>query len=191
MRSFVFGLFAYSSINKCNYDFFPIFILGYFLPAFESKILESRRKSVLIYLICASIQVVRLLLKTIIDGTLLYEGVASASHFALAFGIFVFFLRMGRVFPRICDKAGNNLVAKTLDKYSFYVYLTHGLFCMGITNVYANNNLWVSSLMFIGLTVVASFVLKNLDGLLKYLSNRIMKKRRKTSFHYSRKRIAN
>lgn len=50
------------------------------------------------------------------------------------------------------------------DKYSYYVFLSHGVFCMGTFNLYSRFSLPVASLLFLVFTVVGAVCIRYISG---------------------------
>ena len=50
------------------------------------------------------------------------------------------------------------------DKYSYYVFLSHGVFCMGTFNLYSHFSLPIASLLFLVFTVVGAIIIRFISG---------------------------
>lgn len=89
------------------------------------------------------------------DDTPLYISYTQVSHFALGFCIFVLGFWFTKRYENLCRKLTDSNVFKCLGEISFYVYLTHGVFCMGTRfNAYLQfSNLLIATVVF----VVATF----------------------------------
>ena len=102
----------------------------------------------------------RLILHKYIDGTDLYTCYASISHFFIGTWIIVVLAIINKISSNMITKISESKAIKILDKYSFYIYLTHGIFCMSIFSFYENFSLLPATTLFIVSTFVATVVLK-------------------------------
>lgn len=102
----------------------------------------------------------RIILHKYIDGTDLYTCYASISHFFIGTWIIVVLAFINNISSNMITKISESKAIKILDKYSFYIYLTHGIFCMSIFSFYEKFSLLPATTLFIVSTLVATVVLK-------------------------------
>ena len=115
-----------------------------------------------------AMQIFRLYLKYKIDGTYVYLANVGISHTILSIWIFITMFKIKNHFPFIIELFVNSKLIIWFDDHSYYIYLVHGLFCMGNElNVYKTfNNIWVSTIIFILLTLGLSYVLRKISNLI-------------------------
>ena len=147
----------------CGMDlmYFAVFYLGFLLAARQDheKKMRLSHYCILAAVVCL-IQMGRLYLRSVIDGTTVYWAYISFSHLALGLLIFVTVMELGKRLPKLFEKIANLKIAVWMDKVSFYIFLTHGIFCMGRTNVFAwIPNPLVATPVFFGLVLIASLIL--------------------------------
>lgn len=63
-------------------------------------------------------------------------------------------MEMGKKIPAIYEKVGHSKIVSFLDDMSFYIYLVHGIFCMGVTNVYSFYGVIPATILFVILTLI-------------------------------------
>lgn len=141
---------------------FIVFYFGYILGTYElDNVNVSNKKYILGTFFMLCIQLTRLLVKSEFDQTNFYTATVGISHFALGFWIFITMFKIGEYFPRKTEYLANLKFIKWLDKNSYYVYLTHGMFCMGESlNVFIIfDNIVISSALFLLLTFGITYLL--------------------------------
>ena len=104
------------------------------------------------------LQTIRIILQIKCDGTFIYTSFTNVSHLVLGFWIFYACVVLCRCFPSIKESLSNSRILIFLDEYSFYIYLTHGLFYSGVYLL--NLPLIVNTLLFLVLVCVATALLK-------------------------------
>ena len=142
--------------------YFLIFSVGYF--AGKSNILNkvAFRSFLIFSIVFVSMIVSRLILHKYFDETILYTSFVTISHFFVALWFIVSFSFINNKFQDFSAKVVNHRIITTLDKYSYYVYLTHGLFCMGRLNVFSFFHFSIATLIFIISTIISAIVLKTI-----------------------------
>lgn len=151
--------------NHFSIFYFVIFATGYFAKKID--LLERiNLKFVLIYsilFVCAISG--RLLLQTIVDGTFIYSSYVTISHFFVGTWFVVIFAYLNNKYAKIMSKIADSKVARTIDSYSFYVYLTHGIFCMGKFDLFVIFPLPAATVLFLICTITSSIALKYLSNI--------------------------
>ena len=150
--------------ESCSIFYFLYFSVG-FLGG-KIRLLDNvNLKSFLIYTSVFFTAVIgRLLLQRLIDGTYIYLTYVSISHFFVGTWFVVLFAFLFNRWNRIIAKIANAKVIKILDRYSFYVYLVHGVFCTGTFNVYQQLPVLLATVVFIISTILSAVVLKTVVG---------------------------
>jgi len=105
-------------------------------------------------------QSVRLMLHSYVDGTYIYS--TSVFIYSSVFGIWfvILFSFLQKKLPNYFDRLSKSKALMVLDKYSFFVYLVHGLFCTGIWNVYEQFTLPLATILFPLLVITSALTLK-------------------------------
>lgn len=143
--------------------YFIAFGIGYWLGSVG---LGEREMGVLPYRVLSAVmagaQWGRLFLRARMDGTSLYTAVVGITQCVLACWIFVTAFRVRQLWPELTDRMSESQIVRWLEGQSYYVYLTHYLFSAGTAfNVYGIfDSLWLSTALFLGLTLSASCVIK-------------------------------
>ena len=176
MSAFLFigvGL-CYVTFTFCNLTFFFLFIIGYFLGKvhFLDRIHLKFFTPYTIVLIVAVAG--RLLLKHYIDDTVAYTFYVHITNFILGtwpvFLIAFIYIKSARFISAIADWT----ITKWFDKYSLFIYLTHGVFCSGKLNLYNMPSLPLATITFIVCTVLSAIALKWICDLIsKPIINRL------------------
>lgn len=164
---FIIG-FVVSMITMDYFDvwYFWIFCVGYCLG--KVKILD--KVNFKWFALCTGVMLIsvigRLVLHKYFDNTILYLRFASISRCILGNWIVVFFAYVNHLKPTELSKFASTKFIKILDSYSYYVYLVHGVFCMGLFNLYDYLSLPLATVSFFAGTVMLSFGLKYLSDLI-------------------------
>ena len=148
-----------------------IFIVGYFLRFLGFTRDSTNPLSTLILTILTIIlQFARIVIKLNWPSFEFYSMYVSLSHSILGFWIFYIAFAFEKREPEFIQHVASSKIIREMDSLSYYIFLVHGLFCMGeILNVYKGfDNLIVSTMTFLGLTLLVA-------GLLRKLTNRIVK----------------
>lgn len=143
----------------CSLFYFIYFAIGYICG--KIKFLDNvgiKKFSVYTFAFWAAIAG-RLILQKFVDETFIYQNYVSVSHFVVGtwFVVAIAFINNRN---SLISKAANSKVIRVLDNYSYYIFLVHGVFCMGVFNVYAKMKLPLATLTFCLFTVLASITLK-------------------------------
>lgn len=153
--------FAVYLLIGFNTMYFMTFGLGYYISARRTleKIEYSEYAGVTVFM--AAAQAVRLVLRTVIDGSPLYQCYTEFSQMALAIWILYTLFLTAEKFPTLVKRLSENKVILAADGYSFYIYLTHYCFCAGDWNLFVRiDNLLIATVCFAVATMSAAFVLK-------------------------------
>ena len=94
------------------------------------------------------------------DGTFIYSSYVSVSHFIVGTWFIVAFAFIKSKNPSAIIKIASSGVVRTLDSYSYYVFLAHGVFCMGVFNLYEKLPLPLATVLFVLATVLSAVILK-------------------------------
>jgi len=113
--------------------------------------------------------VLRIILQRTIVGSFVYISYVTICHFFLGTWFIVLFAYYNNIKPNVINTIANSKIAKVLDKYSFFVYLTHGVFCMGFFNFYDYFSLPIATVFFIIFTALSAFLLKVISTKLQHL----------------------
>lgn len=160
VMSFVLSTFANISII-----YFVVFYIGYVLgnTKFQQQQIGMRRY---LCVCCLAIvaQFLRLYFRTDIDGTRMYIALVEVTHTVFSIWIFLSAFMIQDFFPIMMKKIVGSKFFLWLDAQSFYIYLSHGLFCMGTgLNVFRIiDNIWICTLIFILLTFIFSYAVRKI-----------------------------
>lgn len=108
--------------------------------------------------VCALIG--RLLLQRMIDGTFLYNSYVSLSQFIVGTWFVTLFAFLMNINPCMIERICKAKITRTIDGYSFYVYLVHGIFCVGVFNIFNKIGLIEATFAFLALTIFCAFITK-------------------------------
>lgn len=161
--------FLISVLFNITFIYFIVFYFGYLVSkmGLEKKYITNK-KYIALTLIMISIQIARFYMKLKMDETQFYIACVGMSHFILGFWMFITTFKMKEAFSGMVELLGESKPILWLDENSYYIYLTHGLFCMGKElNVFTLfDNIFVSSLLFIILTLVMTYILKKISDVI-------------------------
>ena len=162
-----------SAAGIVDLSHFFLFIVGYSLGSFGFAKEQTDTRRVLLFGFAAlGMQIIRVVLKLGYPGFRYYATYVSLSHAALGSWIFYAFFLIEKLRPDLIRRLAECKAVVFFDSCSFYIYLVHGLFCMGTAfNVYLKfDTLWVSTALFIVLTAASALALKGLtEMLIKHL----------------------
>ena len=155
--------------NYISLFYFVVFALGYFSK--QANLLERVNITffALYSLIFIGSIVFRIILQRTIEGSFAYQSYVTVSHFFLGTWFIVSFAFLYNLKPNAIIDIANGTITKTLDKYSFFVYLTHGVFCMGYFNLYESISLPISTVLFLISTVLSAILIKFISTKLQYV----------------------
>ena len=153
------GCFVLCMTTQINLFYFLTFVLGYFLGT-ENPQIHTKHITVLTVGI-VPFQILRLLLRSCVDGTPLYQTYTYLSHLMLGLLILCFFLWCGEAFPTLMTGLANSKAISAFDELSLYVYMVHGCFCGGLLSPYgATESLLLATILFFLLTLVGACLLR-------------------------------
>lgn len=141
-------------------SYFVIFSIGYFIG--NKHLLENVNAFFLIFYSCLSVFVAvgRIVLHQYFDGTQLYSSFVTICQFIVGTWFIVFFFFLNKKIPKVIDRAANSKVMTILDKYSYYIYLVHGIFCIGTLNVFSVFSILPATFIFLFATIISAILLK-------------------------------
>lgn len=141
-------------------SYFVIFSIGYFVG--NKRLLENVNTFFLIFYSCLSIFVAvgRIVLRQYFDGTQLYSSFVTICQFIIGTWFIVFFFFLNKKTPKVIDRIANSKVMTILDKYSYYIYLVHGIFCIGTFNVFSVFSILPATVIFLTATISSAILLK-------------------------------
>ena len=145
--------------------YFTIFIIGYLCG--QIRILEKVNNVVFIassvlFLISA---LGRLYLHRIMDDTIIYSSYVTVQTIIAGLYVVVFISYAFNKYPKVIIRIANKKTTRLLEKYSFFVYLTHGVFCMGYFNVYEKTSLLIATCLFVFGTIISSVLIRLVTNL--------------------------
>lgn len=158
--SFFLVCFVLESTTGFALFYIPVFWTGYMLGDIDCGKKDFSIKKIIAYIITISLMVaLRIVLKFSVSSPLLYLASATMTNSVLGIFIMLFMIELGKNFPNFFEKIGNSKAVIFLDNISFYIYLVHGIFCMGVTDVYARFDLLPATLIFIAATFISAEIL--------------------------------
>lgn len=139
---------------------FLVFVIGYFCG--KTKLLDKMNNSVFIVYTTLFLVAIggRLILQKLVDGSFLYSSYVSVSHFVVGTWFIVAFAFIKNKNSSVITKMADSRIIRTLDGYSYYVFLVHGVFCMGVFNLYEKLPLPLATVLFVIATILSAVVLK-------------------------------
>ena len=150
-----------------NVWYFYIFSVGFCLG--KSKALE--RVNTTVFIISSFILLVLLLgrigLHRYWDGTLLYVHYSSISQIIIGTWFVLFFFYFYNKKPEFLTIFASLSIIRKLEEYSFQVYIVHGVFCMGLFNLYMFFPLPIATVLFFLCSALSSIVLKSLSQIIQ------------------------
>lgn len=154
-----------SAARVVNLSYILLFIVGYCFGLFNfNKDHTYIKHELLLSMVMIILQLIRVVLRVKYTEFQYYATFTIISHAALGIWILYTGFFIERNMPALVHKIADNRVLKYFDSSSYFIYLVHGLFCMGTAfNVFVIiDNVLVSSLLFICLTLVAAFALRSI-----------------------------
>lgn len=107
------------------------------------------------------LQVLRLWLRAVCDGSGYYQAFVGVSHMALGIWILCVFFLLGRYLPKHLLRLSQSRMVSKLDGISLYVYMTHNVFVVsGLSPYRHTDNLLVSTVLFFLLSFASAIVLR-------------------------------
>lgn len=118
------------------------------------------------YTVCTMLlQILRLWLRAVCDGTAYYQAFVGMSHMALGIWIFGMFFLLGRFLPELMQRLAQSRLVTVLDGISLYVYMTHSVFIVSALSPYKyTENLLISTVLFFLLSFASAIVLRWVAG---------------------------
>ena len=155
-------------------EYFVLFAVGYYL----GRINCLDRITFRVFAVCTGIFLIllffRVVLQHYIDNTFWYLQFVAWSHQFVGVWFVIAFSFLNRKHHSWVKKVSEHSLLKLLDEYSYYVYISHGVFCLGFFNVYERiDSLLLATVVFFTGTIVLSFVLRKITV---FLSKSLLKK---------------
>lgn len=145
--------------------YFLTFFIGYCMGHFGENSTVTPIPFAVFTVVMAGMQVLRLVLRSIFDGSEFYQVFVGASHLTLGVWILGAFFLMGRYLPRLTRRMSENRLMEKLDGISLYVYMTHSLFISTPLSPYEyTDNLLISTVLFFLLSFVSAMLLRWISG---------------------------
>lgn len=156
-------------VSYCNIMYFWLFCIGYCFG--KRKVLDKiNTGSFFLYTgILFVFMTGRIIMRIYLDNTPLYYAYVPLSQCVIGTWIVVFFAFIQNLSHAKLSKLAAAKITRILDDYSFYVYLVHGLLCMGFFNLYERISLPIATVLFILGTILLAFALKHLSDWMKKL----------------------
>ncbi len=140
--------------------YFATFLIGY-IAGKQQIISRINGKVFLFYSLATIIAIVgRVLLHKWFDNTLLYSNYVALAQIIIGGYLIVIIGYFDFKKPKLINKLVNITVIKYFDNHSYYIYLCHGVFCLGTWNVYQRLSLPVATGVFLVGTFCVSSILK-------------------------------
>lgn len=144
-----------------NASYFLTFAIGYYLSAKNLLHPIQLPRFALYSSIMLVMQIMRLVLMAICDGTDIYQNYTLISHMVLGIWILYFFFAFEHYFPKITARLAESRAIVFCNDISLYVYMTHCCFCRGALNFYElSDNLLLATVTFLTATLIAALLLK-------------------------------
>lgn len=131
-----------------------VYILGYIYGNKDADFIDSKYKNIIYFLIVVSSIISRLLLRSVLDDTILYNvGIVSFSNFICAFALFNIAKSI------IKDSIHLPKFVSYLDNNSYYIYIVHYIFVIGPLSLMKITNYYViNCIIVIIISMIFSFV---------------------------------
>ena len=158
---------ALQLLFKISLFYFVVFFMGYGIGFWELDKHRGHFSFIVITAVNFLMQLGRLwLLSRETFPEPIYRISVLITHTVFAIWIYAFFIELNMLFPVFVEKLCSLKILNAFEKISFFVYLVHGIFCMGIFNVYKLlDNLFVSTLVFFASTIVSAIIIKFISDL--------------------------
>lgn len=161
--------------------YFAVFIIGYLAAVLGFKASSTNLKTAVLFSFATIIiQVFRIIIRSKLSHGAVYSAYVSISHAVLGFWIFYMFFRLSKVLPSFFNRIMSTKTMNYFDKKSYYIYLVHGLFCMGgenTFNIYGTDmNLFFKTVIFIAATIISAEILSLLTDGLNRIIDKVQKK---------------
>ena len=143
------------------------FVIGYLSGNIE-LLNKVKFKSFFVYTLLFVMSVVgRIIIHIFFDDTIFYTTFVGISLFIAGTWFVVFYSYLNNRFNETIKKISRYKIVKVFDNYSYYIYLTHGIFCSGVFNIFDKMSLFFATIVFIVVTVVFAVVLKTICSSLR------------------------
>lgn len=160
---------SYFGLLSINTSYFVVFFVGYYISKYRIKV-NAKLFVIFGVLLFAFAIILRLTGKHFFDENYqsIYQIIVSITHPLIAISCFFIFNFITNKI-KIMKSLANSGVWATIDKYSYYIYITHYAFLHSVTSV-ANFNLnsYFTVLLFFVFTIFSAIILQ-------YLSEKIQK----------------
>lgn len=151
-------------------EYFFIFLVGY-IAGKISLLDKVKLKEFIIFSILFLLSLLfRVVAYRNLGGTPLYTRMTVIPSLFSGAWFIVLLAFLNGTSPKIINGLADSVEIKLSDKYSYFVYLSHGVFCMGTFNLYSHFSLPIASCLFILSSIIFAFVVKYLSSIaLRYL----------------------
>ncbi len=141
--------------------YFLTFTIGYCIGHFGEAITIKPIPFLGYTVITMLLQVLRLYVRSICDGTGYYHSYVGVSHMALGIWILLFFFWMQKCLPKLMTRLAQSRWNITLDNISLYVYMTHSVFIVtGLSPYRYIDNLLIATLLFFVFSYISALCLR-------------------------------
>lgn len=153
-------------LNYINAGYFITFAIGYFSG--NLKLLEKiRLRSLVLFTIATTIFLAgRFIMSIYLSDTYLHYLFTFLQSSTTGVFVVIILAYLSSAFQNFFQKLSEHKIIKTMDSYSYYVYLTHGVFTTVPFVVYGFTSLPISTILFISLTVISAVLLKLITDLI-------------------------
>lgn len=160
--------FVVSVVTMDYFDvsYFWVFCVGYCLGKVRVLDQVNSKWFALFTVLMLTAAIGRLVLHKFYDNTLLYLRYAFISRCVIGNWIAVFFAYINHLKPTELSKFASKKIVKIIDSYSYYIYLTHGVFTGGLFCIYSYLSWQFATVPFLVGTVVLSCGLKFLSDII-------------------------
>ncbi len=149
------------------YDFL-LFAIGYFCgkrAVLDRITTKGFVGHTVAFFVCA---IMRIILRKFLDDTFIYSTYVAITRGVLGTWFVTLFAYFYKTFPTQIQKISDSSVMNILDKYSYHIYLAHGIFTGGVFNMYTLFEWPVATITFVLCTIIVAI-------LSQYTSSRILK----------------
>lgn len=101
----------------------------------------------------------RVFVRKFVDGTMLYTTLISLGHSIIGISLLLIGLELNKKYEQLINTIEKSYLVSFLDDAPMYIYLVHGIFCMGATSIYGKINLGCATIIFVITTLLSARII--------------------------------
>ena len=165
---FILGSVVYVFASKyISLFYFVIFTMGYFSKKINLLEKINARKFIAFTVVFVAFIFGRIIMKSKLDDTFVYVTYVTITQFFIGMWFIILFAFLYNRYTKATLKIAQTYVIRIMEQYSFFIYLCHGIFCVGCFNLYEKLSLPIATLLFIVCTLLSAILLRIISMFIK------------------------